>query len=158
MLFFLSVFVSLECIEEYLKKKKDSVTFSPQNWALKFLRWPSPTKMTKSCFSGSSTGRDVTSGIVYSPRQCISMFHCISLQTQSFFGLFTPKMIDFVWKNNETLKWRVGDPWSDVMACFGPRLSNFRSSSLGVADARFFKAQFCGENMKESNFFFKTLF
>ena len=44
-------------------------------------------------------------------------------------------MIDFVWKNNETRKWRVDDSWSDVMVHSRPRFSNSRPSSLGVADA-----------------------
>ena len=42
-----------------LKKIFDSVTFSPQNWALKFhaqQKWPGVAK------SGSRTGHDVTSG------------------------------------------------------------------------------------------------
>ena len=41
-------------------------------------------------------------------------------------------------KNNETLKWRVDNPWSDVMACSGSRLSN----SLGVADEGTLKHDF----------------
>ena len=40
------------------------------------------------------------------------------------------------------------------MACSGPRLSNSRSSLLGVAGMGTFKTQFCGENMKELKMFF----
>ena len=56
-----------------------------------------------------------------------SLFQCFIVfpyKLDRFSDYLRQKMIDFVWKNNETLKWRVDDPWSDVMACSGPRLSN----------------------------------
>ena len=62
-----------------------------------------------------------------------TLFQCLIVfanKLDRFSDYLRQKMIDFVWKNNETLKWRVDDPWSDVIACSGPRLSNSRSSSL----------------------------
>ena len=39
----------MHTVEEYFKRFFDSVTFLPQNWALKFPRWPCATKMSGSC-------------------------------------------------------------------------------------------------------------
>ena len=94
----------------------------PQNWALSFPRRPRPTRRPGVTKSGSGTGRDVTSGIVYSPRQFISVFHCISIQTRSFFVLFTPKnnwfCMEKQWntemKSRRTLKWRHGLFWTQT--------------------------------------------
>ena len=60
-------------------------------------------------------------------------------------------MIDFVWKN-KTLKWRIDNPWSDVMTCSGPRLSNSRSSLLGVAGAGTLKLKFVAKMWRNWNF------
>ena len=140
----------------FLKQNFDSVTFSPQNrsragHAQK--RWLGIAEF------GSRTGRDVTSGIVYSPCQFILMFLCISIQTRSFFGLFTPKMIDFVWKRMkhwheesmipEVTSWPVLDP--DF---------NFQLPVIFVGRGRrgYFKVRFYSENTKESKILFRILF
>ena len=59
-----------------------------------------------------------------------SWFQCFIVfpyKLDRFSDYLRQKMIDFVWKNNETLKWRIDDPWSDVMAYSGA--SNSRSYS-----------------------------
>ena len=93
--------------------------------------------------------------IIYSLFQCqfISMFHCISIQTRCFLDYLHQKMIDFVWRNNETLKWRVDDPWSGVMNCSEPRLSDSQSSLLGMADAGTLKHDFVTKIWRNWNIF-----
>ena len=83
---------------------------------------------------------------------------CISIQTQSFSGLFMSKMIDFVWKkwwNTEmksrwSLKWRHGLLWTQTLQL----LVIF----VGCGQCGNFKAQFCGENVIESkNFLYNNI-
>ena len=74
-----------------------------------------------------------------------SLFQCFIVflyKLDHFSDYLRQKMIDFVRKKQWNTKWRVGDLWSDVMACSGPRLSNSRSSSLSVADAGTLKHDF----------------
>ena len=94
--------------------------------------------------SGSRAGHDETSGIVYSPRQFISMFYCISIQTRSFLGLFTPKNDWFCMEkqwNTEMRGWR-SLKWRHGHICWA-----WPKGTLKLL-------KFCGENVMELNFFF----
>ena len=68
-------------------------------------------------------------GVGSSENPCVIhlFLHCankVCLCYVVFHIIYAKKMIDFEWKNNETVKWRVNDPWSDVMACSELKLSN----------------------------------
>ena len=81
------VLVFLECLEEYSKKIFDFFTFSPQNRALKYPRRPRCT--------GSGVAKIWVQNRpwrhVRDRRLFISVFHCFSIQNQSFFGVNNPK-------------------------------------------------------------------
>ena len=157
-MFFFSVFVSLECIEEYFKKIFDLVTFSPQKWALKFPP-ATPNKDDQELLSPGPeqavTSLQELSTLHASLFQCFIVF---PYKLDCFSDYLRQKMIDFVWKNSETRKWRVDGSWSDVMVCSRPWLGNSRPFSLGVADAGTLKHDFVAKIWRNRNCFFRILF
>ena len=106
----------------FQKKNFNSVTFSPQNWTLKFPCRPCLTKMTQSCkvwVVQNRPWRHFRSSLLSPP-----VYFNISLyfQTNSFFGLFVPKNDWFCmqkqwntemksqWSLIEVMSWPVLDP------------------------------------------------
>ena len=155
---FFSVFISLECIEEYLNFSIPS-HFRHKNWAFKI---SSPATPNEDDWELLSPGPEqAMTSLQESSTLPVSIFQCFIVfpyKRDHFPDYLRQEMIDFVWKNNEILKWRVDDPWSDFMACSGPRLSNSRSSSLDIANTGSSKHDFVPQIWMNRNFFFKILF
>ena len=117
-MFFFSVFIFLECIEEYLKKIFQFHQIFATKLRFKVPVLATPNKDDQQLLSlgpeQAVTSLQESSTLPASLFQCFIVF---PYKLNCFVGLLylCQRMIDFVWKNNETLKWRVDDPWSDIM-------------------------------------------
>lgn len=100
-----------------------------------FLRQLHPMKMVRSCWIWVQN----RPWPHVKNRWCfISLLHRISIQTLSFFFWIVKSKKLLGLYGNPVKQWNklersVDDSWSDITVCSWPRLSNFQSSSLGMA-------------------------